>query len=217
MISFIVKNIVVLFLCFVFFIGLLFHIYEPHNNYGNNDYEYFSSYQSKDTTILPSMYPDTNSNKIISCPNLLVNENGILNLYNTNLEKSNDNPKTFFSMEDYTNYMQSLLDSGINCSVLYLQAENNTQGEKIYKIADQPTIPNNTAYDTNESTKLYSIDTLGLSNGKYADIDKLHDSTKNNSISDNPIDTNWGGVYHTQQAIDSGKYDSNEVGKPTMV
>lgn len=34
------------------------------------------------------------------------------------------------------------------------------------------------------------------------------------AISDSPMDTNWGGVLYSQQAIDSGKYDHRTVGKP---
>ena len=48
--------------------------------------------------------------------------------------------------------------------------------------------------------------------GIYTDIDKIHDSTKMGSpYSDNPMDSNWGGVEWTRRAVDSGKYDDNMV------
>ena len=56
------------------------------------------------------------------------------------------------------------------------------------------------------------FDPLDLYVGEYTDIDKLHDSTATTApISENPMDSNWGGVMHTQKAIESGKYDENNV------
>ena len=164
------------------------------------------------------MYPNDTSLQVNSCPNLLVMEDGVLQLYNTNIPKVNDNPKTFFNMEDYSIYSQSLIDHGINCPVLFVQSINDSQGKIAYKISPQPTLTNDFVYDTQQTQqKLFSVDPLGMSNGKYTEIDMQHDASKNNGgISDNPKDPNWGGVYHTQQVVDSGKYDMNEVGKPIM-
>jgi hypothetical protein len=52
--------------------------------------------------------------------------------------------------------------------------------------------------------------------GKYTDIDKIHDQTSFSPQSDNPMDTNWGGVAHTQNAINSGKYEENNITKPRL-
>jgi hypothetical protein len=52
--------------------------------------------------------------------------------------------------------------------------------------------------------------------GQYSVLDKIHDSTgAEASLSDNPMDPNWGGVVYTQQQVDKGKYADNEVMVPT--
>jgi hypothetical protein len=55
--------------------------------------------------------------------------------------------------------------------------------------------------------------------GKYTVIDQIHDSTKTqnpNGLSDNPMDTNWGGAVFTNKQVMSGKYKENEVQPPTV-
>jgi len=48
--------------------------------------------------------------------------------------------------------------------------------------------------------------------GKETPLDKLFYVQTDASVSDNPMDSNWGGVDYTQQVIESGKYEDNEVG-----
>ena len=58
---------------------------------------------------------------------------------------------------------------------------------------------------------------MGLHVGQYTDIDKIHDSTETDAISDNPADPNWGGVLYTESVVQSGKYDDNKVVRPLLV
>ncbi len=62
------------------------------------------------------------------------------------------------------------------------------------------------------------FDPQGLYQGVYTELDKIHDSTQWQSpdvnISDNPMDSNWGGVQYTNSQINSGKYDDNLVYPP---
>jgi len=52
--------------------------------------------------------------------------------------------------------------------------------------------------------------------GRYTILDALHDSTyKGQNLSENPMDDNWGGVIYTKSAVDSGKYDINQVLPPS--
>ena len=51
--------------------------------------------------------------------------------------------------------------------------------------------------------------------GIYTNIDKVHDSTRFSNISDNPMDKNWGGILYTENSIESGKYEENNVSRPT--
>jgi hypothetical protein len=55
------------------------------------------------------------------------------------------------------------------------------------------------------------FDAYGIGVGKYTDLDKLHDSTSSTTMSDNPMDPNWGGTQYTKDAVDSGKYIENNV------
>lgn len=47
--------------------------------------------------------------------------------------------------------------------------------------------------------------------GVFTNLDKIHQSTEFSELSENPMDSNWGGVLYTKQAVDSGKYDENLV------
>jgi hypothetical protein len=37
-----------------------------------------------------------------------------------------------------------------------------------------------------------------------------------NQISDNPMDPNWAGTTYTQQMVDSGKYDENNITRAVL-
>jgi len=47
--------------------------------------------------------------------------------------------------------------------------------------------------------------------GVFTNLDKIHQSTEFSELSENPMDSNWGGVLYTKQAVDSGKYEDNLV------
>ena len=62
------------------------------------------------------------------------------------------------------------------------------------------------------------FDAHGQHIGEFTELDAIHTSTEiNQRISDNPMDSNWGGVQYSREAVESGKYDDRIVGKPTMV
>lgn len=55
-------------------------------------------------------------------------------------------------------------------------------------------------------------DPLNLYNGLYTPLDKMfHEQERTSVYSTNPMDFNWGGVEYTQQAIDEGKYEGDQV------
>ena len=64
------------------------------------------------------------------------------------------------------------------------------------------------------------FDPQGLHQGVYTELDKIHDSTEFQNgiggVSDNPMDSNWGGVQYTNYQVQSGKYDENLVYPPTF-
>ena len=61
-----------------------------------------------------------------------------------------------------------------------------------------------------------SFDPHGQYVGVLTDLDVVHHSTNKSEFSDNPMDSNWGGVEYTQQMIDTGKYQENNITKPLL-
>jgi hypothetical protein len=198
--------------------------------------EYFSEMMSG--TIEPSQDTETVVNEqsqTTNCPNILIKSGNRLLLQNTNLPKSDSNPLVFSNLDEYIGYTKKQREQGIRCPVLFLQEESNTQGESVYRMRPSPfsleggitpTTTNQIPAELMDATRdnppynqnnYPSFDPRGLDVGKYTVLDQVHDSTKRVGLSDNPMDPNWGGVIHSQQMVDSGKYDDRIVGKPTMV
>lgn len=197
------------------------------------------------------------------CPDMLINKGDVLLLFNSKKsEKDGENPIPFFSLDEYINYLEIQRKKGIKCPILYLQEENDVQGNNVYRVrpgpfdqqgglqpynmtraeinhqdlprGPQPTLLMKGTSNLNKNKPLEYMDAsrdngpynkgnyagfdpYGLYIGSYTEIDKIHDSTSFNKISDNPMDTNWGGVLYTQQSVDSGKYAENNITKPNYV
>jgi len=176
-----------------------------------------------------------------NCPNLLIQKGGRLLLYNTNKPEDETNPIPFFDLDEYIFYLDQQRKDGNNCPILYLQQENNAQGKDVYRVRPSPFEPQgglppvstlneppikrsiiipsdasrqNPPYNKNNYS---GFDPTGQYVGIYTALDARHDSTEtNNVISDNPMDTNWGGIETTNQAIESGKYEENNIVKPML-
>ncbi len=172
------------------------------------------------------------------CPDMLINKGDALLLINS--KDPNDPGIPFFDLDEYVNYLEIQRKKGINCPVLYLQKEVNTQGEDVYRMRPSPfdqqgglpvhferqTDPNHPVQilDATRDNPPYNkgnysgFDPLGLHVGTFTELDKIHYSTeKTGKQSDNPMDPNWGGVLYTEQAILSGKYDDYNITKPNYV
>jgi hypothetical protein len=161
----------------------------------------------------------------IKCPKVLIKKGEQLILY----DDANNEIQNFASLDEYIDYLKNERARGISCPVLFLQKENDTQGRDVYRVRpgvfDQQggMAPVDIApiIDANRKSKIYNVnnypgfDPLGLQIGVYTQLDAVHDSTEKAKTSDNPMDTNWGGVEFTQDAVESGKYEDNEVGRPT--
>ena len=85
--------------------------------------------------------------------------------------------------------------------------------------APAPVIDANTDHPPYNAGQYAGFDPLGLSVGVYTKLDQVHYSTRtqDGTLSDNPMDPNWGGVLYTQKQIQSGKYDDNMVYKPNLL
>ena len=61
-----------------------------------------------------------------------------------------------------------------------------------------------------------SFDPQSQNVGTWTTLDAVHYATeKQGKYSDNPLDPNWGGVVFSENVVESGKYDGNQVTKPT--
>jgi hypothetical protein len=63
----------------------------------------------------------------------------------------------------------------------------------------------------------YGFDPYGQYVGRYTQIDQLHDKTKLDKKSSNPMDTNWGGGVYTSNAVVKGNFKDNEVYPPNRL
>lgn len=172
------------------------------------------------------------------CPDVLIKQGSQLMLIHSKLPKSESNPIYFETLDDYTMYVEDQRKRGLRCPILFLQKENNAQGENVYRMRESPTelnggfpiVPVQTpslepvkVADATRSGNYFNkdmypgFDSHGTYIGVYTTLDKIHDYTESGKVSDNPMDTNWGGVLHSQAAVESGKYEDRVVGKQLMV
>jgi len=168
----------------------------------------------------------------IDCPDLLIKSGNSLLLYNSRLpEIPGVNPLPFYNLDEYINYLDGQRKKGIHCPVLFVQEENNTQGKSVFRVRPdvfqpQAGLPTQSPTDQTpikitdasvehgpwNQNQYAGFDPTGQFIGQYTTLDALHDSTyKGQTLSDNPMDENWGGVLYTKQAVDSGKYKDDEI------
>ena len=188
---------------------------------------------------------DNKLDSVPSCPDLLIKRGNKLMLYNTKLlEVEGVNPLPFDTLDDYIKYMDVQGKNGSQCPVLFMQEENDAQGKNVLrmrpspfyvegglpplpmKIHDNKVIQNiidasreNPPYNANNHA---GFDPYNHDVGRFSNIDQIHKLTMDaqtdvsgNKMSENPMDSNWGGIAVTQKAVDSGKYIENEV-RPVM-
>lgn len=170
------------------------------------------------------------SGQVGGCPNLLIRSGSQLVLRNTQAPPSNTNPLIFNSLDEYLEYLAEQRKNGIRCPVLFLQEENNAQGQTVYRMRPSPMnmdggVPTEPVQVTDGSrdrppyngNQYAGFDPYGFHVGQYTELDAIHDSTSRAKVSDNPMDPNWGGVQFSREAVESGKYEGREVGKPGLV
>ena len=217
------RTIFIVFLIFVFLVGMYFVS--------------ISNMKFINTIDSVSISEGMKLNNTDNCPDMLIQKGAILVLYNTKQPVvEGKNPIQFNSLDEYIKYLEIQRKSGVVCPVLYLQQESNAQGEDVYRMRPSPFdlqggLPI-TNTDMNKEVVLVSdanrlnapynannypgFDPQGQYVGIYTNIDQIHDSTEQGTISDNPMDSNWGGIQHTNQAVKSGKYADRQVTKPML-
>jgi len=202
---------------------------------GGYFYTFQEGLENGESTDKSSGNPDNKDNqeKESPCPDLLIKSGSSLLLINTKLPRSETNPLPFYSLDEYIRYVELQRKNGNNCPILVLQEELNTQGHQVYRVRSNPysyegALPQTTNVynnpeapykyiDSSRDSHVYNrnqypgFDNMDLYIGRYSELDKIHDSTEMELISDNPMDSNWGGVVYTHNAVASGKYVGNEV------
>lgn len=76
----------------------------------------------------------TNNNSKPRCPNLLIQKDSKIYLYNSKIAQvPGVNPIEFDNLEEYTEFLDWQRSQGIRCPVLYLQSTYDAQGNQVYK------------------------------------------------------------------------------------
>ena len=226
------------------------------------------------------------------CPTLLIKRGNKIMLFNKNIpEAQGENPIFFNNLSEYKEYIKLQRDLyNQNCPILFLQEEENAQGDNVYRlrktegtttnidplmlssvndyfknntqtmpkftppqgpnafnkpppnnsihlanygvVMNEPNVNNMTSaqqpmvpyVDANRSNApfnqgFYGFDPHNQYVGKRTVLDDIHDSTQTQNptgLSDNPMDTNWGGATFTEEQINLGKYSDYEVQPPTV-
>lgn len=227
------KTVLIIFSIVAFLAGLYFYITFP------------------ETHKFEGLAGRKNVSPLTSCPDMLVRRGKVLLLYNSNIPtKEGENPMPFFNLDEYINYLEIQKKKGPICPVLFLQYENDAQGNDVYRIRPSPfamidaggvqqidpalfvsnfdptqvrTIDGKPIkiIDANRDNSPFNknmyagFDPQGLHNGEYTELDVIHDSTSyGKQVSENPMDTNWGGVQITEQSVNAGNYIDRYVSKP---
>ena len=121
---------------------------------------------------------------------------------------------------------------GIRCPVLYLQESYDAQGNPELKarpsplnmqgglqnqninagpIQDESLLLDAGRNDPPYNENSYpAFDQMNQDIGLYTPLDKMFHET-NGQVSPNPMDTTWGGREYTQELVDAGYYDGDEV------
>jgi len=157
---------------------------------------------------------DSMTDMLPQCPNLLRQEGTSIVLYDLNQPGSSTNPAIFTSLDEYSQFVKEQEAKGVKCPVLELQ-----KGVVGSSLSDAPIVaPISTDL---EGKQIFN-------QGSYPPFDPFNDvlydrpnenrnenmENAEDEMSDNPMDTNWGGVQYSAQTLVSGKYDGDHVTKP---
>lgn len=218
--------IVVIFLIMVFISGIIVILTDGIRNPGLQE--------GLDTKIdAKSVEPAVNADKN-TCPDMLLKKGNSFLLFNSTAPRIEGiNPLPFFSMDEYINYLEIQRKDGIRCPVLFMQMENDTQGNDIYRMHPSPfyieggippisIVKNDNSIpakfeDANLLNPPYNqdmypgFDAHAMDVGRITNIDVIHNSTSAAICSANAADSNWCGPSFTNAAIERGEYSGNNV------
>ena len=110
------------------------------------------------------LYENFEGLKPDDCPNVLIEENNKIYLYNKKkFRVPGVNPIVFNTLEDYVEFLQFQRERNIKCPVLHLSKVNTVQGNESYELKD-----------TIESVPGYALNPLSVT----PPVQKLIDATR---------------------------------------
>lgn len=161
-----------------------------------------------------------------NCPDRIIQQKDGIYLYWSNkAEIPGINPIKFDNLEDYVEYVNWIKSQNIRCPILFYKETYSTQNKKMLtvdpdlsifpELNDEP--PKSKLIDGNRGpNKKYnknqypSYDPENQYIGVTTPLDKMFNNN-DVDVSDNPMDSNWGGQEVTEKAVESDKYAGDEV------
>lgn len=160
------------------------------------------------------------------CPNLLVQNDKDIYLFNTKLKEiPGVNPIRFNNLEEYNEFLNWQKSQGIICPILFLQKTYDAQGSTVFTMrpsvnepqygiqpsimASDGTVVRSTLGDDNTFAFPYMKETLNKTTydiQNSAEIDYTVDGK-----SPHATDPNWGGIEFSEKLIELGFYKDNVV------
>ena len=152
-----VINYKILAILIVFLLGLYYYA-----NYSNTYYN--SSSNTRESSTLKS--------SLDKCPNMLIEKDGKIILFNSNADIQTDvNPIQFNNLEEYSEFVELQKSRNIKCPVLFLQYTTDTQNNDLLQIKKS-------IFETSGGLPINTSDTLHpRQSSDYFEKNKMQDAT----------------------------------------
>tara|TARA_Y100000768_G_C23975689_1_gene682935 strand:- start:1926 stop:2618 length:693 start_codon:yes stop_codon:yes gene_type:complete len=153
-----------------------------NKNYNNNDNNNDNNNNNNNNNNNDNNNNDNNNNNNNKCPDMLIERDGKIFLYNSKLKiKQNENPLEFKNIDEYKSYIEN---SKNKCPVLFLQYTTDTQNNELIQIKSSifkndgglPPVKTNHSKNNNTNKKLDEY------YEKNKMLDATLDSTPNSDI-----------------------------------
>ena len=146
-----------------FLLGLYFSIYGKSIN------------ENMENKILKDSSMNKLNNTPNNCPNMLLEKDGSIYLYNS--KKAiipGVNPIMFKNLEEYSEFVEWQNSQNINCPVLFLQYTTDTQNNDLIQVKES-------IFENQGGLPSQQLSVPGLEDEKYYEKNKMLDATKNST------------------------------------
>lgn len=146
-----------------------------------------------------NIYPDGNTNGSYMPPQ----QNSADYIDDNNGQSQNDSKTGEQNLDDYV----------LNQHPVSLASQKDNRENNVYSGTENDFLPSVVAYPDSPYSP---FDPLNEDINHYEYVAKEFASSQPTGLSDNPMDPNWGGVKYTQDVIQSGKYNENNISRPLL-